>query len=140
MRDQDIDILARTLYGEARGEFFRPDGGLSALIAVANVVMNRLKRGGWFGQTLSEVCRKPYQFSCWNQGDPNLTVISHVKAGNDEIFDTCLQTAEKVIEGSWPDLTGGATHYHASTLERLPQWAKGKRPTCRVGRHVFYQL
>ncbi len=137
---QGIDVLARTIYGEARGEFHRPDGGLSALIAVANVVTNRLRQGGWFGQTISEVCWKPYQFSCWNRGDPNLLVIAHVKAGDDEIFDTCLRVAEKVMDGSWPDLTDGATHYHASTMETLPQWAKGKRPTCKVGSHIFYRL
>ena len=40
----DIHILARTIYGEARGEYYRLDGGLSSLIAIGNVVKNRLKQ------------------------------------------------------------------------------------------------
>lgn len=43
MTHHDIDIFARTLYGEARGEY--KHHGAAALIAVANVIMNRLKRG-----------------------------------------------------------------------------------------------
>lgn len=61
----DIDILARTIYGEARGEPWE------GKIAVAWVVRNRAERGGWWGDTIREVCLKPWQFSCWNETDPN---------------------------------------------------------------------
>lgn len=137
---KDIDTLARTLYGEARGEYKRPEGGLAALIAVANVVLNRVQRGGWFGKTISDVCRKPFQFSCWNRGDPNFPLIAHVKEGDDDVFALCLHVAEKVAGEHWPDLTQGATYYHASTMSDFPSWARGHRPVLRIGRHVFYRL
>lgn len=66
--DKDRDILARTLWGEARGE------GLAGQIAVAWTIRNRvndLKTGPWRGEGYSGVCQKPYQFSCWNRTEPN---------------------------------------------------------------------
>ena len=55
---QAIDILARTLWGEARGET------LSGKEAVACVILNRLKKTNakglfWWGNTLEEICLKP---------------------------------------------------------------------------------
>jgi len=56
---KDIDILARTIFGEARGEYDHPEGGMASLIAVGNVVMNRLQVKGRYGQSIQEVCLKP---------------------------------------------------------------------------------
>ena len=58
MSDRDIDVLARTIYGEARGE------SISGMEAVASVVLNRVafskrRRRYWWGNTITEVCRKP---------------------------------------------------------------------------------
>ena len=41
-----IDIMAKTLYGEARGE------GEEGLIAVGNVIKNRVKKKTWYGKTV----------------------------------------------------------------------------------------
>jgi N-acetylmuramoyl-L-alanine amidase len=139
MRNDDIDILARTLYGEARGEYRRLEGGLVALIAVGNVVMNRLKANSWYGKTIREVCQKPYQFSCWNEGDPNRKVLMQAEI-SDGIFLACRHVAAGVASGQWPDVTQGCNHYYATTLPALPHWAKGRAPKLRLGRHVFYQL
>lgn len=43
--------------------------------AVANVIMNRVNRGGWYGASIKDVVLKPYQFSCWNATDPNRAKI-----------------------------------------------------------------
>ena len=42
MQKNDLDILARTLYGEARGE------GTEGMEAVANVIMNRYRKPKWY--------------------------------------------------------------------------------------------
>jgi N-acetylmuramoyl-L-alanine amidase len=136
-RDSNFDILARTIYGEARGEYNHVDGGISALIAVGNVVMNRLKANSWYGKSIQEVCRKPYQFSCWNIKDPNHAILIREKI-TDPVFAICCQVATKVILGEWPDLTGGSDHYHALSI--LPPWAQGQKPKVRLARHIFYQL
>jgi spore germination cell wall hydrolase CwlJ-like protein len=135
----DIQILARTIYGEARGEYTTQKGGMGSLIAIANVVMNRLKQKTWYGYTIQEVCQKPEQFSCWNKHDPNLGILQIEKI-IDPIFEICLQVSEKVISGTWPDLIKGSDHYYATNLSIPPYWARGKVPKCQIGRHLFFKL
>ena len=138
-REEDLDILARTLYGEARGEYGRPEGGISVLIGVANVIMNRVYQQSWFGKSIREVCLKPFQFSCWNASDPNRPLLLSVTPET-ALFKKCLEVAQSVANQSWPDLTGGANHYYAIWLPRAPSWARGKRPIAKIGHHVFYHI
>lgn len=134
----EIDILARTIYAEARGEYPRIDSGLTGLIAIGNVVMNRVKQQTWYGKTVAEVCLKPWQFSCWNPNDPNQSLLTIPLSG--KVFNTCQLVSENIITGSWPDVTGGCDHYHATTLQQFPKWTLETKPKFRIGRHVFYDL
>src|SRR5579862_2103646 len=136
-KQDEINILARTIYGEARGEYANIDGGISALIAVGNVVMNRLKAKSWYGTTIQEVCLKPFQFSCWNANDPNRALLMRPQI-DDPVFLRCSEVATKVASGEWPDLTKGSNHYHTTSIS--PTWAQGHKPKVRLGRHLFYQL
>lgn len=138
MQTNDIDILARTIYGEARGEY-GGIGRIASLIAVGNVVMNRVKARGRYGRTIQEVCQKPWQFSCWNEGDPNRSVIIR-DVIDDPIYALCREVAINVSREQWPDLTKGSDHYHASTIPVLPRWAATIKPSVCLGKHVFYQL
>jgi len=126
----DADILARTIYGEARGELY---GGR---VAVANVVMNRLLSGKtWWGVTIPGVCKAKYQFSCWLESDPNRRVIEAVTE-DDEDFAECIEIAREAAAGSLPDLTFGSCHYCVASLN--PGWAKGNTPVIRIGGHKFF--
>lgn len=130
------DTLARTLWGEARGE------GSAGMQAVANVVQNRVRiaqaRGKfWWGNTIIEVCQKPYQFSCWNRSDPSFRKLQAVEETN-LYFATALRIARRALIGALEDITDGATHYHADYVE--PYWARGKPPIKVIGRHIFYKL
>lgn len=129
-REESIDILARTLYGEARGE------PLNGMEAVATVVMNRVRRGGWFGKDVISVCLKPYQFSCWNKGDPNFSKI-HAVSADDPVFATCKRVAARAVSGTLPDAVRGATHYH--TLSCNPKWSLDQVPVAQIGNHLFYK-
>ena len=135
----EAEILARTIYGEARGEYLLSEGGMASLIAVGNVVMNRLEIKSWYGKTVREICLKPWQFSCWNENDPNRQLLLKPEIF-DPVFSVCRQVAIKVLQGQWPDLTRGSDHYHAITMAHLPGWAKGARPKARLARHIFYRL
>lgn len=137
MESDDIDILARTIYGEARGEYEHVEGGISSLIAVGNVVMNRLKAKSWYGKSIQEICQKTSQFSCWNREDPNRAIVIQDKI-IDPVFTLCCQVATKVALEEWPDLTKGSDHYHAFSI--FPAWARGQKPKIRLARHIFYQL
>ena len=125
----DTEILAKTIYGEARGE------GLTGMEAVANVIINRAKHPGWWGKTVREVCLKPYQFSCWNPDDPNRKKLEGDLSA-DPIFDVCLRIARRALGGVLPDRTKGATHYHALSVS--PKWASALVPNVQIGNHLFY--
>lgn len=132
--DEAVEVLARTLYGEARGETLRGQE------AVAAAILNRVKRarargGYWWGDTVIEVCRRPHQFSCWNEDDPNRAKLEAVRPGN-KIFDACLRIARRAVAGTLDDPTLGSTHYH--TAEVRPAWARRRAPAVVIGHHLFY--
>ena len=132
----DIDILARTIYGEARGE---SDQGKAA---VAWTVINRVNfaqnRGGyWWGNSIRRVCLKPWQYSCWNRNDPNRNVILNVTASN-SIFARCLEIAEDVIARRSSTPVDGATHYYADYISP-PSWAHSGTFVIKIGVHLFYK-
>jgi len=126
-----IDILARTMYGEARGE------GTAGLQGVANVVMNRVAKPRWWGKDVIGVCLKPFQFSCWNKDDPNLNIIQNVERDN-LIFNKAYEMATEAVQGALPDITDGATSYFAKGTP-VPKWALGRRSCCEIGHHLFYK-
>lgn len=130
--NKEIDTMARTAWGEARGE------GSTGMQAVLNVIMNRVKKGGWWGATPSEVCKKKSQFSCWNKDDPNYKKLLEVTDANAN-FRKALDLADLAYNGVLPDITGGATNYLAlGSLKEAPSWVKGMTKTAQIGNHTFY--
>ena len=135
-RELEIDVLARTLWGEARGE------GAVGMKAVACVILNRVKiaqaRGSyWWGNNIIQVAQKPYQFSCWNRSDPNFRKLQAVDDG-DLVFATALRIARRAAAGTLSDITDGSTHYHAAGI--TPYWTKNEKPVMTLGRHIFFRL
>lgn len=138
MMDQfsDIEIMARTLYGEARGEVAKV--GIIALEAIASVICNRVQYPKRFGRTHRDVCLQPYQFSCWNIADPNRCRLLQPSL-DDGIITLCRRVAQAYLEGEGGDVTGGADHYYAHSI-RPPFWAADKVPVTEIGAHRFYKL
>lgn len=135
-KEMEADTLARTVWGEARGE------GVEGMQAVACVIMNRLaisiaKDGYWWGNNVIQICQKPYQFSCWNRSDPNYRKLINVDE-SDIHFASAVRVANRAIAGTLGDTTSGATHYHASGVS--PYWAKGEKPLAVIGTHIFYRF
>ena len=85
----ELKIFAKTLYCEARCEL--NSFGLAPLIAVGNVVMNRLQKK--FEKSIADVCLAPRQFSCWNHNDPNYEKIQNLDESS-TLFKTCLEVAK----------------------------------------------
>lgn len=128
----EILTLARTLYGEARGE---PTAGIEA---VANVVLNRVKSNR-YPNTVAKVCLQRLQFSCWNDNDPNRKIIEKLKPGDNPVFDAILAIATRALLGGLPSLVVGALHYHAKGIK--PNWVKnspGATLIATIGSHLFW--
>ena len=130
----ESEILAKTIYGEARGE------SVAGMEAVANVILNRVKMNlihpMWWGKSITEVCLKPKQFSCWNQDDPNFKILQGDLSQN-PIYQICERIAKRAIAGCIKDNTNGATHYH--TFHCHPLWAQHIIPCAQIGHHLFYK-
>lgn len=138
--EKDRDILARTLWGEARGE------GLPGQIAVAWTIRNRVEmdlnndgKPDWWGEGYSGVCLKPYQFSCWNKNDPNYPFLSGAKQIPFRELAQARIAADLVIDGKQPDPTSGATHYYATTMPKAPAWVAKAKQTMKQGHHIFFK-
>lgn len=136
----DQDTLARTIWGEARGE------GVRGMTAVACVIRNRVNldlghdgKPDWWGEGYEGVCKARLQFSCWNADDPNLTKLLVVGA-EDPQFVIATRISGDVIDNMVDDPTGGATHYHDTRMPRPPEWAQRVSPTVIIGHHAFYRL
>lgn len=138
--DADTDILARTIWGEARGE------GRAGQVAVGWAIRNRVDmdlhndgRPDWWGEGYSGVCRAKWQFSCWNSNDPNFPYLVNQKLIPSGQYMLARECAVAVVTGAQPDPTGGATHYYATTMAKAPAWAANATKTCKIGRHIFFK-
>ena len=136
----DEQIFALTLYGEARGE------SREGRIAVGTVILNRVDRRVWMGRTIKEVCLKPYQFSCFLPDDPNFKILHLITLGWTEklqqssVLRECLAIAKGMINGEIPrdDRLLDAINYKASGCRAA--WAAKMRRVARIGNHSFYAV
>ena len=127
----ELDIAARTIWGESRSE------STEGKIAVAQVIYNRATHPKWWGTSLGTVCKKPWQFSCWNEGDPNKIKMERLQK-DDPVYLECLGIISGVLVGAYLDETEGANHYHTKGLN--PRWRDDRKKTAEIGNHVFYRL
>lgn len=135
---EDLDYLALTIWGEARGE------GATGMRAVAHVIKNRRDSPNdrRYGATIRQVCTKPWQFSCWNANDPNsakLTVarMAQLPTGRDaSAWFAARSIAVSVLTGAYRDITNGALFYHTAAVD--PSWDDNMRLVAKIGRHLFY--
>ena len=128
----DWDIMARTLYGEARGE------SIDGKIGVAFVIKNRaetLKYKTFGDGSILSTCLADKQFSCWNETDPNRTKCLEVTTA-DKSFCECVIVAYKVLLGFLEDPTKGCDHYWSRKIKD-PYWAKDMTGKILLGDHYF---
>jgi len=130
MNDHDVFILARTIYGEARGE----DEYGKRLVGF--VILNRYRTSYRGKDTIARVCQDKWQFSCWNENDPNRAKLLAIDLG-DRVFRDCFRAALEAIDGT-TELPTNTRHYYATSMPKPPFWADGKQPILEHGRHKFY--
>ncbi|MOA19220.1 Spore cortex-lytic enzyme precursor [compost metagenome] len=133
-KEKELDILTRTIWGEARNQ------GYEGQVAVAWTIKNRaLSPITWWGTDITSVCLKPWQFSCWNKNDPNYAYLSGQKAIPAVQYELAKEAARAVLEGRVPDPTGQATHYYATSMKTPPKWTVGATKTVQIRQHIFYK-
>ncbi|MCL6610669.1 MAG: cell wall hydrolase [Peptococcaceae bacterium] len=117
---EDIMLLARAIFAEARGESF------TGQVAVGAVILNRLESSE-FPKTIREVIlqenRGVYQFSPVGDGSINL-----------EPDETAICAAIQAIAGHDP--TNGALFFY-NPVTATDQWIRTLPVIARIGNHVF---
>ena len=113
---EELDLLARVVYSEARGESFEGQ------VAIAAVVINRVL-SPLFPNTVSGVIFQPWQFTAVHDGQfwlqPN---------------QLAYQAAEAALDG-W-DPTGGALFYY-NPRTASSSWVFYRKVIVQIGQHVF---
>ncbi len=114
----DLYLLAAIVYGEAGNQSYEGQ------LAVASVVMNRVRNGYW-GSTVSDVIYAPYQFAATETA----AFQNALSTGG---TPTCLQAAQEALNGA--DNVGGRMYF-------LPTWnidiSTVSNPL-QIGDHVFF--
>ncbi|MBQ7340180.1 MAG: spore cortex-lytic enzyme [Clostridia bacterium] len=114
--DADINLLARLIYGEARGEPY------VGQVAVGAVVLNRIKSSS-FPNTMSGVIYQKYAFTAVDDGQINLTPN-----------ETARKAAKDAMNG-WDPSYGAIYYYNPATA--TSSWIFSRKTTVTIGRHVF---
>ncbi|SRR5712692_5585770 len=135
------EILGLTIYGEARGE------SIEGQVAVGCVIRNRMSTGKYV--TFGQVCLENEQFSCWNENDPNYSMLMELadKLAKEEVITNshlrqCLYIAAGIKSYAISDNTNGARHYVTKKLldEKPPDWAIDRYGDKTIGNHVFFNI
>lgn len=112
----DINLLARLIHGEARGEPYK------GKVAVAAVILNRV-RSPEFPNTLSGVIYQPLAFESISNGQAYI--------GMD---DEAIRAARDAING-W-DPTYGCLYFW-NPAKPVSKWIWTRQIVVRIGNHVF---
>lgn len=111
-----VNLLARIISGEARGEVYEGQ------VAIAAVVLNRVKHTS-FPNTIAGVIYQSGAFTAVTDGQINVAPS-----------ESCFRAARDALNG-W-DPTGGAIYYY-NPRTATNQWIR-TRPIIRtIGKHVF---
>lgn len=128
MRLISDDVLAVvTIWQEARGE------AMTGMIAVGEVIRNRMKAHYSSDGTVAGTVLVPYQFSGWNTEDPNR--IPSVKIEySDIVVQDCIRAWHM---SATSNITNGAVLYCNKNVVD-PEWAVEDNKVAEVGNHCFY--
>jgi len=115
--NSNLYLLARLVYGEARGEPYKGQ------VAVAAVVLNRVESAS-FPNSISGVIYQSGAFSVVNDGQINLSPN-----------ETAIRAARDALNGYDP--TNGCLYYF-NPAKSSNQWMHSKPVKLRIGNHSFF--
>lgn len=115
-RSSDVNLLARAIYGEARGESY------VGQVAVGAVILNRVKSSS-FPNTIAGVIYQSGAFDAVSDGQINLTPD-----------DTAKKAAQDALNG-WDPTYGAIYYFNPNTATN--KWIWSRPLTVTIGKHRF---
>lgn len=112
----DVDLLARLISAEARGESY------TGQVAVGAVVLNRVRHSS-FPNTLAGVIYQPEAFTCIADGQ-----------FNEPVSESAYRAAKDALNG-W-DPSGGAIYYFNPNTA-TSAWIWSRPVIVTIGKHIF---
>lgn len=116
--NNDTQLLARCVNGEARGESY------IGQVAVAAVILNRVRHPS-FPNSLSGVIYQPGAFTAVSDGQINVPIDP-----NSQVYKACSDALN-----GW-DPSGGAIYYY-NPEKTTNQWIYSRPVVKKIGKHVF---
>ena len=113
-----VELLARLINGESRGEPYQGQ------VAVGAVILNRVKSPN-FPNTIAGVIYQKGQFSCVTDGQFDVAIDEN---------STVYKAAEEAMNGSDP--TNGALYFYNPSKTKS-KWLFSLKTTTTIGKHVF---
>ncbi len=113
-----VNLLARLVNGEARGEPYQGQ------VAVAAVILNRVKSPK-FPNTIAGVIYQKGQFSCVTDGQFDVAI---------DKSSTVYKAAQEAMSGSDP--TNGALYFY-NPKKTKSKWLFSLKTSTTIGEHVF---
>jgi spore germination cell wall hydrolase CwlJ-like protein len=126
--NQDLETLARTIWGAARCD------GKKAMQGIAEVILNRLEDERWPG-SVREICMDAARFPFWHAATPERgrVLLANLHDGS---FRVAYRAALDALEGA--NITNGATDFDVAFQRRCREPAAV--PTVEIGRYRFLRV
>lgn len=114
--NSNINLLARVVSGEARGESY------VGQVAIAAVVLNRVKHSSFPG-TIAGVIYQQGAFTAVSDGQINITPDQ-----------SCYNAARDALNG-WDPTYGAIYYYNPQTATN--SWIRTRKVVTTIGKHIF---
>lgn len=115
--DYELEILAKAINGEARGEPYLGQVGVGA------VIINRVI-SPHFPDSIEKVIMQPGQFCVVEDGQIHLSPSRSTR-----------QAAREAVNGRDP--TGGSLYFYNPSTSKEVEWISRRKPLVTIGNHVF---
>ena len=123
--DYDYDLIAKTVYGEARGESF--DGRKAIMDVIRNRMNNcRLSSKQVITRKGYNKVSKKYEYAFDGV---------NVEVNDKEVYERIR--SEITLYLSLDDITDGATYFYSGLKE--PYWTSNRQKIKTIGQHHFYR-
>lgn len=129
---EPTDLAVATIVAEAGGE------GYDGMLAVAEVIRNRMLSRYASDGTVEGTILRPFQFSCWNTAEEG----ARLRMWRLKREEPVVVEAERAWKASWRGTTrthGAVLYYNPQLVAHPPGWVARAVPTVTIGKHAFFR-